>query len=78
MKALTKDRDQRYASALEFAREFARAVSVPGAVEALPTTKVVEPDIARRAQEDHAEGAGARLGAAQSGHAATSQAERGS
>jgi sulfatase modifying factor 1 len=41
MKALTKDRDQRYGSALEFAREFTRAASVPAASEAFPTTKAV-------------------------------------
>ena len=42
MKALTKDRDQRFTSALEFAREFTRAASNPAPPESLPKTKVVE------------------------------------
>jgi serine/threonine-protein kinase len=76
MKALTKDRNLRHTSALEFAREFARAVSAPGAVEALPTTKVVEPDIALRAREGHAEGLGAPAVGAQGGHAVPSTPAR--
>jgi formylglycine-generating enzyme required for sulfatase activity len=46
MKALTKDRDQRYGSVLEFARAFARAAALPSPVESakpLATTKRVEP-----------------------------------
>jgi formylglycine-generating enzyme required for sulfatase activity len=40
MKALAKDREERYASALEFAREFARAASAPApSEELLPTVK---------------------------------------
>jgi serine/threonine-protein kinase len=42
MKALTKDRDQRYASTLEFAHDFARAASPPSQSEVLATTNVVE------------------------------------
>ena len=45
MKALTKDRHQRYLTAIEFAREFARvgpALIQPQAVTTMPTTKVVE------------------------------------
>ena len=45
MKALTKDRDQRYPAAIEFARDFARAGSVliqPQATLTMRTTKVVE------------------------------------
>jgi serine/threonine-protein kinase len=49
MKALTKDRDRRYASALEFAREFARAASASAPSEELASTRmVVEPEIAPR------------------------------
>ena len=46
MKALTKDRDQRYGSVLEFARDFARAATLPLPVESpkpCATTKRVEP-----------------------------------
>jgi serine/threonine-protein kinase len=49
MKALAKDRDLRYASALEFAREFARAASAPAPSGELASTKVViEPEIPPR------------------------------
>jgi serine/threonine-protein kinase len=50
MKALVKDRDQRYASALDFARVFAAAVQPTPAVEfsqPLPSTKIVPPPAAR-------------------------------
>jgi serine/threonine-protein kinase len=46
MKALTKDRDQRYASVLVFARDFARAATLPSPAEPpkpYATTKRVEP-----------------------------------
>ena len=46
MKALTKDRNQRYGSVLEFARDFARAAALPSPVESpkpFATTKRVEP-----------------------------------
>jgi formylglycine-generating enzyme required for sulfatase activity/serine/threonine protein kinase len=51
MKALVKDRDQRFASVLDFARDFARAATLPSAVESpkpLVTTKRVEPAIPPR------------------------------
>ena len=44
MKALTKDRDQRYASALEFAREFmAAAADSPPAAQAEPQREAAKP-----------------------------------
>jgi serine/threonine-protein kinase len=46
MKGLTKDREQRYSSTLDFARDFARAASAQSQVESsqpLATTKVIEP-----------------------------------
>ena len=43
MKALAKDRTQRYASAMDFATEFSRAVSAIPPPEPLVTTRVVEP-----------------------------------
>jgi serine/threonine-protein kinase len=47
MKALAKDREQRYGSVLDFAREFARAAAPPSAepTEPLATTRAVEPPI---------------------------------
>jgi serine/threonine-protein kinase len=47
MKALAKDREQRYPTALDFAHDFARAASAPARAESahpLATKKVVEPD----------------------------------
>jgi eukaryotic-like serine/threonine-protein kinase len=55
MKALAKDRDQRYASALEFAREFARARASPVPSAALPTTKVVESPGKLQAEQERRE-----------------------
>ena len=43
MKALAKDRDQRFASALEFSSEFSRAVKASAPSDPLPTIRVVEP-----------------------------------
>ena len=43
MKALAKDRSQRFGSALEFSSEFSRAVRVSTPSEPLLTTRVVEP-----------------------------------
>jgi serine/threonine-protein kinase len=46
MKALVKNRDQRFASVLDFARDFARAATAPSPVESpkpFATTKRVEP-----------------------------------
>ena len=53
MKALTKDREQRYVSTLEFSREFSRAASAPTQSEELrPTERVVEsPDRTQAEQE---------------------------
>src|SRR5271157_1059835 len=51
MKALVKDRDQRYASALDFARDFARAATLPSPVESpkpFAPTKRDEPAISPR------------------------------
>jgi serine/threonine-protein kinase PpkA len=47
MKALAKDRDQRFGSVLDFAREFARAATPPPVEPPKPlaTTKAVEPPI---------------------------------
>jgi serine/threonine-protein kinase len=48
MKALAKDRDQRYGSVLDFAREFARAATAAASAEPpkpLATTRKVEPPI---------------------------------
>jgi serine/threonine-protein kinase len=47
MKALAKDRDQRYGSVLDFAREFARAATPPPVEPPKPlaTTRTVEPPI---------------------------------
>ena len=48
MKALAKDREQRYPSAPDFARDFARAASAQSQAESpqpLATTKVIEPGI---------------------------------
>jgi serine/threonine-protein kinase len=46
MKALAKDRDQRYGSVLDFAREFARAATPPvEPAKPLATTRTVEPPI---------------------------------
>jgi formylglycine-generating enzyme required for sulfatase activity len=47
MKALAKDRDQRYGSVLDFAREFARAATAPPVEPPKPlaTTRTVEPPI---------------------------------
>ena len=50
-KALAKDREQRYSTALGFARDFARAASAPAQAESpqpLATTKVTEPDMKGR------------------------------
>jgi len=49
MKALVKDRDQRYASALDFARAFAAAQTTAAAEfsQPLPSTKIVAPPAAR-------------------------------
>jgi serine/threonine protein kinase len=43
MKALAKDRGERFATALKFADDFARAVSLCTQTDPLPTTRVVEP-----------------------------------
>jgi hypothetical protein len=43
LKALAKDRCQRFASALEFSSEFSRAVKASAPTEPLPTTRVMEP-----------------------------------
>jgi len=51
MKALVKDRDQRFASVLDLARDFAHAATLPSAIEspqAFGTTKRVEPAIPPR------------------------------
>jgi serine/threonine-protein kinase len=57
MKALAKDRDQRFTSALEFAREFSRVASAQAPPEDLrPTVKVVSPDRTRAEQERQARG----------------------
>ena len=51
MKALAKDREQRYPSALDFARDFARAASAPSQAESpqpLATTKLIEPGVPGR------------------------------
>jgi serine/threonine-protein kinase len=47
MKALAKDREQRYGSVLDFAREFARAATAPPVepTKPLATTRAVEPPI---------------------------------
>jgi len=48
MKALVKDRDQRYATALDFARDFARAATLPSPIEPpkpFATTKRGEPAV---------------------------------
>jgi serine/threonine-protein kinase len=46
MKALAKDRDQRYGSVLDFAREFARAATAPvEPPKPLATTRTIEPPI---------------------------------
>jgi serine/threonine protein kinase len=54
MKALAKDREQRYASALEFAREFASAASAAAQPDELPPTKIAAPDYAQAERERHA------------------------
>ena len=57
MKALAKERGQRYKSALEFAGEFARAVSASVPSDPLPTTLVVDrSNSAQPSQEWQAQG----------------------
>jgi len=51
MKALTKDRDRRFDSALEFAREFVRAASAQAPSSGLLTTKAVVLDEQQAEQE---------------------------
>ena len=54
MKALTKNRDERYATATDFARDFARAASAPVQTEASPFPPIVKlesPDRERVEQE---------------------------
>ncbi len=52
MKALAKERGQRYNSAPEFAGEFTRAVSASAQSDTLPTTRVVDfPESAQLSQE---------------------------
>jgi serine/threonine-protein kinase len=53
MKALAKDREQRYASTLEFARNFSRAASAQVPSELLPPTVIVpvRPDVTPTGQE---------------------------
>ncbi len=57
MKALAKDREQRYASALEFAREFSRAVA-DTAQELSTTRKIVNPEVAERVRGGSGEASG--------------------
>jgi serine/threonine-protein kinase len=71
MKALTKDRDQRFTSALEFAREFTRAASNPAPPEALPKTKVVESEHRGQVEQERKAGGKAeaeRLAKAKADH----------
>ena len=54
MKALAKNRDERYATAIDFARDFARAASATGQTETSPfppTVKSESPDRERAEQE---------------------------
>jgi len=71
MKALTKDRDQRYGSVLDFAREFTGAASNPAPPEALPKTKVVESQHRGQVEQERKAGDKAeaeRLAKAQADH----------
>ena len=52
MKALAKDREQRYASALEFARDFASAASAPAPAEGLPAPQEVVSSPRAQAEEE--------------------------
>jgi serine/threonine protein kinase len=61
MKALAKDRTQRYASALDFATEFSRAVAALPAPEPLQTTRVIEPRDWRQAESPVQESARVEL-----------------
>jgi hypothetical protein len=75
MKAMEKNRDLRFASAVDFAREFARAATAPA--EPLKTTIVVPPEEVLAEQEIEAkEKAAAEARAAEEARAARKKAEQ--